>query len=73
MDYDYVLTHGCYRQGLYQTVLRTNALGCDKLYLGMDASIEKKRFGVDVIGKSVYIQANDNFNMELIGTLKSKP
>ncbi len=72
LDYDYVLTHGCYRQGLYQTVLRTNALACDKLFLGMDASIEKKRFGVEVIPKSVYIQANDNFNMELIGTFKGK-
>ena len=72
MDYDYVLSHGSYRQGLYQTVLRTNSLGCDKLYLGMDASIEKKRFGVEVLQKSAYIQTNDNFNMELIGTLKSK-
>jgi len=72
LDYDYVLSHGCYRQGLYQTVLRANKLGCDKLYLGMDASVEKKRFGVEVIQKSAYIQTNDNFNMELMGTLKSK-
>jgi 7-keto-8-aminopelargonate synthetase-like enzyme len=72
LDYDYVFTHGCYRQGLYQTVIRTNELKCDKLYLGMDASIEKQRFGVKIIPKSIYIQANDNFNMELIGTMYNK-
>jgi len=69
LDYDYVLSHGCYRQALYQSVVRANQLKCKKLYLGMDASIEKKRFGLKAIAKSVYIQANDNFNMELIGIL----
>jgi 7-keto-8-aminopelargonate synthetase-like enzyme len=72
LDYDYVLSHGCYRQGLYQSVVRANTLKCNKLYLGMDASVEKKRFGVSVIPKSVYVQANDNFNMELIGTMVNK-
>jgi 7-keto-8-aminopelargonate synthetase-like enzyme len=72
LDYDYVLSHGCYRQGLYQSVVRANQLKCHKLYLGMDASIEKKRFGVDVIPKSVYVQANDNFSMELIGMYNKK-
>jgi hypothetical protein len=37
----------------------------------MDASVEKRKFGVKAIPKSVYIQANDNFNMELIGTMKA--
>jgi hypothetical protein len=69
LDYDYVLSHGCYRQVMYQSVVRANELKCNKLYLGMDASIEKKRFGVAVYPKSVYVQANDNFNMELMGNL----
>ncbi|HYF71006.1 MAG TPA: aminotransferase class I/II-fold pyridoxal phosphate-dependent enzyme [Ohtaekwangia sp.] len=72
LNYDYVLSHGCYRQGLYQSLLRANELKCNKLYLGMDASVEKKRFGVKVIPRSVYVQANDNFNMELIGLLNKK-
>jgi hypothetical protein len=71
MNYDYVLSHSCYRQSLYQSVVRANALKCDKLYLGMDASIEKRKFGVQVIKKSVFVQAADNFNMELIGTVYS--
>lgn len=72
IDYNYVFTHGCYRQVMYHCLLRANNLGCDKLYLGMDAAIEKKRFGVEVSQKSVYVQANDNFNMELIGTVFNK-
>jgi 7-keto-8-aminopelargonate synthetase-like enzyme len=69
LDYDYVINHGCYRQTLYQSIVRANNLKCNKHYLGMDAAIEKQRFGVTVIPKSVYVQANDNFNMELIGTV----
>lgn len=71
LNYDYVLSHGCYRQGIFQALLRANTLKCNKLYLGMDASVEKRKFGVKAIPKSVYIQANDNFNMELIGTMKA--
>ena len=72
LNYEYVLSHGCYRQSLYQSVARANALGCDKLYLGMDASIEKRKFGVEVTSKSVFIQSSDNFTMELIGAVYSQ-
>jgi 7-keto-8-aminopelargonate synthetase-like enzyme len=72
LNYEYVLSHGCYRQSLYQSVVRANELKCDKLYLGMDASIEKKKFGVKVTSKSVFIQASDNFTMELIGAVYSQ-
>jgi hypothetical protein len=72
LDYDYVLSHGSYRQGIYQCLLRAHDLKCGKLFLGMDASIEKKRFGVSVVPVSAYVQANDNFNMELIGRIHTK-
>ncbi|HET8963676.1 MAG TPA: hypothetical protein VFM99_07255, partial [Chitinophagales bacterium] len=72
MDYDYVLTHGSYRQILYQSVLRANYLKCNKLYLGMDAAVEKRRLGVKVIPSSAYLQADDNFNMELMGIVYTK-
>jgi 7-keto-8-aminopelargonate synthetase-like enzyme len=72
LDYDYVLTHGSYRQTLYQSILRANSLGCSNHYMGMDAAIEKQRFGTEVVSKSVYIQADDNFNFELIGNVYSK-
>lgn len=72
LDYDYVVSHGCYRQALYQSILRANELKCNVHYMGMDAAIEKQRFGVDVVSKSVYIQADDNFNLELIATVYSR-
>jgi len=72
LDYDYVVDHGSYRQGMYQCLLRAKELGCNKLYLGMDAAVEKKRFGVTVIPTCAYVQTNDNFNMEVIGTIQNK-
>jgi len=72
LNYDYVLTHGAYRQALYQSIVRANELKCKKHYLGMDASIEKQRFGVEIMPKSMYLQANDNFNMELIETVYNR-
>jgi 7-keto-8-aminopelargonate synthetase-like enzyme len=72
LDYKYLLSHECYRQALYQSVVRANFLNCNRLYLGMDASIEKQKFGVKVIPKAVYIQEKDNFNMELMSTLYGK-
>lgn len=70
LDYDFVLSHGCYRQCIYQAVKRANDLKCGSLYLGMDAAVEKKRFGTSVYSKSVYIQTNDNYNLELIGIMQ---
>jgi 7-keto-8-aminopelargonate synthetase-like enzyme len=69
LDYNFVLSHGSYRQGIYQSLLRANELGCNKFLLGMDASIEKRRFGVTVIPVSAYVQVDDNFNMEMIGRI----
>jgi len=72
LDYNYVISHGCYRQGVFQSILRANKLKSRKVYLGMDASIEKQKFGSRIIPKSVYVQTNDNYNMEFIGTVYDK-
>jgi len=72
LDYDYVLSHGCYRQGVYQSILRANNLKYNKVYLGMDAPIEKQKFGAKNIRKSNYIQSNQNYNMELINLIPNK-
>jgi 7-keto-8-aminopelargonate synthetase-like enzyme len=66
LDYNYVLSHGSYRQGVFQSVLRAKELNCNKIYLGMDASVEKQKFGARIVPKSVFIQNSDNFNMEMI-------
>jgi hypothetical protein len=38
----------------------------------MDAAIEKRKFGVRVVPKTVYVQQGDNFTMELIGAVYGK-
>jgi 7-keto-8-aminopelargonate synthetase-like enzyme/predicted N-acyltransferase len=72
LDYNYVVSHGCYRQGVFQSILRANRLKCNKIYLGMDASIEKQKFGSRIVKKSVFIQASDNFNMEFMEAVFNK-
>jgi predicted N-acyltransferase len=72
LDYDYVVSHGCYRQGMFQSILRANRLNCNKVYLGMDASVEKKKFGSRAVAKSAYIQTSDNYKMEFIETVYNK-
>jgi predicted N-acyltransferase len=72
LDYDYVISHGCYRQGIFQSVLRASKLKCNRIYLGMDASVEKQKFGSVIVPKSVYVQMNDNYNMEFIESVYNK-
>ena len=38
----------------------------------MDASLEKTRMGAKSIKKAVYIQAQDNYNMELLSLINVK-
>jgi 7-keto-8-aminopelargonate synthetase-like enzyme len=66
LDYHYNSQFSIYRQALYQLIKRSSAIMANKVYLGMDATVEKQKIGATTIKKSVYIQANDNFNMELI-------
>lgn len=68
---DYALNEkfSIYRQALFQLVKRSSALNSKKMYLGMDATVEKQKIGAMTNPKSVYVQADDNYNMELISTV----
>jgi 7-keto-8-aminopelargonate synthetase-like enzyme/predicted N-acyltransferase len=66
LDYDYVHSHGVYRQVLYQTVLRALELGMKAVHLGMSADVEKSRFGTTVVNNCVYVQAQDHYNAHLL-------
>jgi 7-keto-8-aminopelargonate synthetase-like enzyme len=72
MDYNINKQYGIYRQILFQAVKRASDLKCKKLYFGFGAGIEKHKFGTRAIEKSVYLQVNDNFNMELLNVFKKK-
>ena len=62
VDYDYVYTHGAYRQMLYQIVRRAMDLGMKTVHLGMTADLEKQRLGAVAQQTCVYVQARDHWN-----------
>lgn len=62
LDYRYVTEHGVYRQTLYQMVQRARERRELVLHLGMDADVEKSRYGAVPVRCCVYVQARDHFN-----------
>lgn len=70
LDYDYVWSHHTYRQLLYQTIKRAIDLGFDRIDFGMTAAFEKRKLGATVTERFAYIQASDNFAMELLGIME---
>lgn len=70
MDYRYAHKHQVYRQLLYQTVKRAGKLGLKRIEFGLTAGFEKKKIGAEITPKVAYIQARDNYSMELLGILE---
>ncbi len=54
LDYEHVLSHGAYRQALFQMVRRARVRGAGVLHLGMDADVEKARYGTTATASVVY-------------------
>lgn len=72
MDYKYAFKHQVYRQLLFQTVKRAGEIGSQAIDFGLTAGFEKRKIGADIIEKSAYIQAKDNFSMELMEMMETK-
>lgn len=72
MDYELGANFGVYRQLLYQTIKRAKELNCDRIDFGITASFEKKKLGAEVIPKVAYIQARDNYSLELMGMIQNE-
>jgi predicted N-acyltransferase len=70
LDYAYVPSHHTYRQLLYQTIKRAVALGFHRIDFGMTAAFEKRKLGATVSERFAYVQAYDNFTMELLGIME---
>lgn len=64
LDYDYLEQYKPYRQNLFQVIKLGIKLDVDKIHLGMDANLEKSRFGAIPQKRSTYIQSNENYNLE---------
>ncbi len=72
MDYNYIQKYQLYRQLLYQTIKRARSLNFTKIDFGMTAAFEKRKVGATIIPKVAYVQAKDNFTLELIGGMQNK-
>lgn len=61
-----------YRQLLFQTIKRAKKLGFKKIDFGITASFEKRKLGATIIPRVAYVQAKDNFSMELINVIQNE-
>ncbi|CAM3577307.1 GNAT family N-acetyltransferase [Flavobacterium psychrophilum] len=71
MDYSWAKEFQLYRQLLFQTIKRANALNIPKIDFGVSASFEKRKLGATPIPKVAYIQTRDNYAMEVMSTLQN--
>ena len=62
LDYDYVRSHGTYKQILYRSVWRAWELGCQKLDLAYTADRVKKKIGAKQVPAYAFVQSADHFN-----------
>jgi 7-keto-8-aminopelargonate synthetase-like enzyme len=71
---DYVNSEGfeLYRQLLYQTIKRAAELQIPRIDFGISATFEKKKLGATVLPKVAYVQARDNYAMEVLQTLQNE-
>lgn len=72
MDYTIAIEFQLYRQLLYQTIKRAKELKFKRIDFGITASFEKRKLGAVIIPKIAYVQAKDNFSLELINTMQNE-
>lgn len=66
LNYEYVYEYNCYKQILFQTVLRAKYLGCKKLDLAFTAELEKKKIGAQTVNVFAYVQSSEHLNESII-------
>src|SRR5690606_20856281 len=71
LNYEVLEEHQVYRQLLFQTILRARSLGFQQVDFGLTASFEKRKLGATIIPKIAFVQARDNFSMEMMGLIQS--
>lgn len=71
LDYSFQEEFKCYRQSIYRVLFRARELSKKILRLGYSASIEKRKFGAISIESVGYMQAKDNYAMEVIESMSA--
>ena len=70
IDYTIDKDHNVYKKMVYRLINRGFELNADKIYLGLSASEAKHKLGADTIKQVAYIQMKDNYNANLIESMK---
>lgn len=58
----YLGSHQLYRQMLLQIVLQARRRGARSVHLGMDATVEKQRYGARPVPTWAFVQADEHYN-----------
>ena len=66
IDYNFVESHGVYRQAIFQLVKRACQEDIDRIYMGFTADIEKGRFGAVQEKRVAYALIDDIYTMQVI-------
>ncbi len=69
MDYCYSREHKVYKQIMFNAIMRARALGKKRIFLGLTAGQEKKKYGAKLISRVGYLQAQDNYKLELVESM----
>ncbi len=62
LDYRFVASHDTYKQMILQVLERARELGCTDAHLGMDADLQKRRWGSVAYPTAIYVQTADHYN-----------
>jgi ABC-type uncharacterized transport system substrate-binding protein len=69
LDYQYVESHGLYRQTILQAIRRAMFHKKKRLILGLAATEAKSRFGAVPQQNVIYAQSADHFNSDVMSNL----
>ncbi len=69
LDYHYNREYKVYKQAMYQVLKRARLLNLSKVYLGLSADFEKRKYGAVQHARVAYFQTKDNYNMEVIESM----
>lgn len=69
LDYSFNQKFLVYKQAMYQVLKRARMLNISKVYLGLSADFEKRKYGAIQHARVAYIQVKDNYNMEVIESM----
>jgi hypothetical protein len=69
LDYAYVPTHHSYQQLLFQVIRSAQRHGAQRVFYGMSADLQKRRFGATPRKHWAYVQATETYNADVLAHL----